>query len=199
MHSRAAPAVDAACCIWAWRHPQPQDIAGRCIGHTDVPVDPRRAKRLARRIARSAHLNRLPHVIWTSPLQRCADVGRWLRRWGWRHHIDAALIEMDFGAWDGLPWSAIARAQVDAWNQHFAHYAPGGGESLTGVLTRAAAWQPGTVPANQSGPVLIVAHAGWMRARRWLDQCVMATTVPLTSATLPAAPAYGRLWKLGAP
>ena len=192
--------------IFAWRHPRPQQVNAlakdRCIGRTDVPVDPRRARRLARRIARSAHEHGLPHIIWTSPLQRCADVGRWLRRWGWRHHIDTALIEMDFGAWDGLPWGEIARAEVEAWNNGFAHYAPGGGESLTDVLTRVAAWQPGdgaSGAANQPGPVLIVAHAGWMRARRWLDQRDAANAAPLTSATLPAAPGYGTLWKLGAP
>ena len=197
--------------IFAWRHPRPQQAnaqdGGLCIGRTDVPVDPRRARRLARRIERSAHEHDLPRVIWTSPLQRCADVGRWLRRWGWRHHIDAALIEMDFGAWDGLPWSAIAHAEVEAWNENFAHYKPGGGESLTEVLTRVAAWQsgnhsgnqPANHAANQPGPVLIVAHAGWMRARRWLDEHNAANAALLTSATLPTAPSYGALWKLGVP
>ncbi len=102
---------------------------------------------------------------------------------------------MDFGAWDGLSWSAIARDEVDAWNANFANYAPGGGESLADVLVRAAAWQP----ANQTGPALIVAHAGWMRARRWLEQCDAANAAPLTSASLPAAPGYGTLWKFGAP
>ena len=172
--------------IWAWRHPRPLRADGRCIGRTDVPVDPRRARRLARQIQRAARKHALPHEIWTSPLHRCAEVGRWLRRWGWVHRIDAALIEMDFGAWDGELWSMIARDEVEAWNQDFSGYAPGGGESLTAVLVRAAGWRV-------AGVKLIVAHAGWMRARRWNET---ATAPPDTAAEFPDGPAYGAIWKL---
>ena len=111
--------------IWAWRHPRPDRVDGYCIGRADVPVDPRRAKRLARRIERAARVHGLPREVWTSPLQRCAEVGRWLKRWGWMHHVDAALLEMDFGAWDGLPWSVIACGEVEAWRRDFARHAPG--------------------------------------------------------------------------
>ena len=62
----------------AWRHPRPDGVAGRCIGHTDVPVDRRRAKRLAHRIRCAARREGWPKGVWTSPLRRCADVGRWL-------------------------------------------------------------------------------------------------------------------------
>ena len=172
--------------IWAWRHPRPERVEGYGIGRTDAAVDPRRARRLARRIQRVARANHLSHEIWTSPLHRCADVGRWLRRWGWVHRIDAALIEMDFGAWDGKPWSAIARQEMEAWNQDFSGYAPGGGESLTAVLVRAAGWRG-------AGVKLVVAHAGWMRARRWNET---APAPPDTAAAFPAGPAYGVLWKL---
>ena len=172
--------------IWAWRHPRPERVEGYCIGRTDAAVDPRRARRLARRIQRVARANHLSHEIWTSPLHRCADVGRWLRRWGWVHRIDAALIEMDFGAWDGKPWSAIARQEMEAWNQDFSGYAPGGGESLTAVLARAASWRV-------AGVKLVVAHAGWMRARRSNES---ASALPVTAAAFPAGPAYGVLWKL---
>ena len=175
--------------LWVWRHPRPRQVEGRCIGRTDVPVDPRRARRLARRIQRAARTNELPHLIWTSPLQRCADVGRWLKRWGWTHRIDAALSEMDFGAWDGKSWSAIARAEVEAWNADFASYAPGGGESVAHLLARVRAWQPGSIR-------LIVGHAGWMRARRW---STAAASAPLTSTEFPQAPKYGVLWKFAAP
>lgn len=174
--------------IWAWRHSRPQGVDGYCIGRTDVAVDPRRARRLARQIQRAARANQLPREIWTSPLRRCSDVGRWLRRWGWVHHIDAALLEMDFGAWDGRRWGGIAHAEVDAWNTDFAAYQPGGGESVNALLARAAAWQ-------REGVSLIVAHAGWMRARRWRETNSAAAP---TSNAFPSAPAYGALWRLHA-
>ncbi len=173
--------------LWAWRHPRAQDAAGRCIGRTDLRVDPRRAKRLAHRIRQTARRHGLPRVVWTSPLRRCADVGRWLRRWGWRHHTDAALLELDFGAWDGKPWSGIPHAEVDAWCEAFVSARPGGGESLLDMLARAAAW-----PAPDRH-VLLVTHGGWMLARQWV---IEHPQPPRDAREWPAAPAHGQLWRL---
>lgn len=172
--------------LTVWRHPRPVGAAGRCVGaRTDLPVPARRAKRLARRIQAHARRHRLPHVICTSPLRRCADVGRWLRRWGWTHHIDPALAELDFGAWDGQPWSAISKAEMDAWVADFVHFAaPGGGESLAALLDRAGGWR---------GGVLVVSHGGWMLARRW--QRDRPGRAP-TAQEWPHPPAYGDCWHL---
>ena len=114
--------------LWLWRHPRPEGAAARCIGQTDLPVHHRRAKCLAHRIRSAARRHGLPREVWTSPLQRCADVGRWLARWGWCHRIDPRLLELHFGTWDGQPWSAIAWDQVQAWEADFTGHAPGGGD-----------------------------------------------------------------------
>ena len=174
--------------LWMWRHPRPEGALGRCIGRTDLTVDPRRAKRLARRIQRAARRAGLPHIVHSSPQRRCADVGRWLRRWGWRHIVDDALSELDFGDWDGRAWTEIARAEIDAWCADFETYAPGAGESLLDMLARVAAWHsPGAVH-----PILVVAHGGWMQARRWIQQ---GERPPASAAAWPACPAYGTLWQ----
>lgn len=172
--------------IWAWRHPRPIGCEGRCIGTTDVPVDRRKAKRLARRVLRTARTFGLPRVVVTSPLRRSADVGRWLRRWGWVHRIDPSLAELDFGEWDGKPWSAIGREQVDAWCADFARHAPGGGESLEAMFERARNWRP-------HGAVVVIGHAGWLLARRWLQE---GREPPGTSAKWPETPRCGTLWRL---
>lgn len=183
------------CDIWAWRHPQPQGVAGRCIGRCDVPVDRRKVKRLAHRIRQLARRQGLPCVVHTSPLQRCRLVGQQLRRWGWHHVIDARLFEADFGEWDGRAWQDIPHEQVDAWVADFVDCRPGGGESLREVLHRAETWGPQEAleSANPGLPVVLVAHAGWMLARRW----VFAHSVPPTGAhEWPTAPAYGQCWQL---
>ena len=185
LHSPADTAV------WVWRHPAPQGVAGRCIGRTDVPVDPRRAKRLARRIQAVARREGLARVVHTSPLRRCADVGRWLKRWGWTHVVDAALLELNFGAWDGQPWPAIGQAEVDAWCAAFATHAPGGGEPLAHMLQRAAGWQPSAC-AEAARPTVVVGHAGWMLARQWAN--THATNNWPTAADWPRPPPYGRCW-----
>ncbi|MEO9102905.1 MAG: histidine phosphatase family protein [Burkholderiaceae bacterium] len=176
--------------VWAWRHPRAEGADGRCIGITDLRVDARRAKRLARRIQAAARRYALPQVVYTSPLQRGAAVGRWLRRWGWVHVIDSALLEMDFGAWDGQRWADIPKAEVDAWCAAFTCTAPGGGETLAGVLNRAARWQPSG--AGQR-PALMVAHAGWMLARLWRHE--QEDRLP-GAADWPVPPAHGVCWLL---
>ena len=169
-----------------WRHPKPIGAAGRCIGRTDQAVDPRRAKRLAHRIRRAARLHGLPRVVWSSPLRRCADVGRWLARWGWQHRVDARLLELDFGRWDGQPWTAIAHAEVAAWEADFADHAPGGGEALAGLVQRCRqfiAAQAGDAPQ----PLLVVAHAGWIQAS------ALGSAQGLQASAWPAPPRHGSL------
>ncbi|NKE66330.1 fructose-2,6-bisphosphatase [Ramlibacter sp. RBP-2] len=143
-----------------WRHPRAAGAVGRCIGRTDLPVPRRQAKRLARRIQQVARRRRLPKIVVTSSLRRSADVGRWLARWGWRHVVDPALSELDFGDWDGRPWSAIPVAELDAWCRDFLHYRPGNGESVAELMTRMAAW-------SAHGARVAVGHGGWLSAARW--------------------------------
>ncbi|MEO3713152.1 histidine phosphatase family protein [Roseateles flavus] len=173
--------------ITVWRHPRPEGVKGRCIGaRSDVPVHWRRAKRLARRIQAHARRHRLPHEIWTSPLQRCADVGRWLRRWGWTHHTRDDLREMDFGAWDGRAWHDIPKAEVDAWVADFLGFAPEGGESLQALLDRVTAC---ALPAG----ALAVSHGGWMLARRWRHEQPQRQP---SADRWPRPPNYGEAWRV---
>ncbi|MCY4755979.1 histidine phosphatase family protein [Pelomonas aquatica] len=161
-----------------WRHPRPRGAAGRCIGgRTDLPVDPRKAKRLAHRIRAHARRHGLPREVVTSPLARAADVGRWLRRWGFLWRVDATLAEMDFGAWDGRPWASIPAPEFERWMADFCGFDFDGGEPLARLLDRAAAWQPCCA--------LVVGHGGWINARQWRGG------VP-APASWPPPPAYGR-------
>ena len=174
-----------------WRHPKPIGARGLCIGRTDLPVDRRKAKRLAHRIRAQARRHSLPRCVVTSRLQRAAAVGRVLARWGWRHSIDARLDEFDFGIWDGRPWAEIAPGELDAWVRDFAAYRAGGGESVSALLQRCGAF---IAEGGDAGERLVVGHAGWISAARWLQ--TNGDAAPLAS-TWPAAVAYGRTITLG--
>lgn len=176
--------------LWCWRHPAARGAAGRCIGRTDLRVDPRKAKRLAHRIRSAARRHQLPRVLWVSTLRRAADVGRWLARWGWQLRRDPRLCELDFGRWDGQPWTAIAWAEVEAWQADLLHHAPGGGESLALLLRRLegslADWQ-----AADSHQVLLVTHGGCLNA------LVHARAGGrIDAARWPAAPRHGSLTRI---
>ncbi len=171
-----------------WRHPRPKGVEGRCIGQVDVPVDHRKAKRLAHRIRQHARRHRLfeqqQTVVWTSPLRRCYDVGRVLRYWGWTHHVDARLSELSFGAWDGRPWAEIAKADIDAWCDNFADVQPGGGESVNQLLGR---FDEFVKQLDVTQVFLIVGHAGWISALRWMRQHRQS---PPTATDWPIAVGY---------
>jgi len=174
--------------LWCWRHPRAEGAAGRCIGRTDLPVDPRRAKRLAHRIRTAARAHGLPHHVSVSPLARCRDVGRWLRRWGWVVQVDARLLEADFGAWDGRPWTQIPWSEVEAWQADLLHHAPGGGDTLQALATRAQAFA-----TAHDGPVLLVGHGGWINALRTVPPGCTA----LAAAAWPPPPRHGKcvVWR----
>lgn len=182
-----APTHVGAALAWAWRHPAPRGAAGRCVGaRTDLPVDPRQAKRLAHRIRAAARRARLPRVVATSPAQRCRAVGRWLRRFGFRHVVDARLAELDFGAWDGRRWHDIAAGEIAAWADDLLRATPHGGESVAALRARVA-----EVRARPPAP-LAVTHGGWLSAAL----CTVPHGEPLDAAAWPAAPRYGQAVRL---
>ena len=177
--------------LWCWRHPKADGAAGRCIGRTDLGVDPRKAKRLAHRIRTAARRHALPQAVWVSPLQRALAVGRWLRQWGWRLQVDARLREMDFGQWDGKPWGDVPWAEVEAWQDDLLHHAPGGGESLRQVAARVQAF----VADVGSCPCLLVSHGGWINALLHVPPGLQ--TMP--ASHWPAPPRHGSLTRVPGP
>lgn len=174
--------------LWWWRHPRCEAAAGLCLGRFDVPVDPRRAKRLAHRVRNTARRESLPREVWTSPLARSLAVGRWLRRWGWRHRVDDRLLELDFGRWEGRRWTDIPREEVAAWEAAFADHAPGAGESLRDLQSRVQSF----IDDHRHAPhLLVIGHAGWMQA---LQQAL--SNQPPTATHWPRPPKHGELQHL---
>ena len=162
--------------LYIWRHPKPISASGLCIGQTEIKVDRRKLKRLANKIQRFVQLQRLPKVIWVSPLQRSLKVGEILARRGFQYKIAPELAEIHFGEWDGKNWQQIAKKDIDEWCDNFANFSPANGESLQQLFNRAESWLDKiSVEQGQSDvPVLAIGHAGWINAAKMIatDQAV---------------------------
>ena len=95
--------------------------------------------------------------------------------------VDARLVELDFGAWEGATWAAVHRddgAALAAWGEDWVRRGPPGGESFAAQLRRCVAWRDawlgatgGTADGPADGPAgaasrdaLVVAHGGSVRA-----------------------------------
>ncbi len=143
-----------------WRHPRLAGADGLCIGSLDWPVDARRARRLADRIARSARRHAAAREVLVSPLARCRAVGEALARRGWRVTVDARLREIDFGRWQGRRWCDIDRVEFARWEADFLHAAPGGGEPVGALISRVAAF----VDEHPGQRLIVVTHGGVISA-----------------------------------
>lgn len=106
---------------------------------------------------------------------------------------DARLQEMDFGRWEGQPWDAIARSEVDAWANDLFAYAPGGGEALAAMLQRVKSalqhsWQHDSLQGQHD--VVWVTHAGVIRCVLWLLQ--RGNALPTSADWNLPAPGFGQ-------
>jgi alpha-ribazole phosphatase len=157
------------------RHPPLAITAGVCYGRRDLAIaDPADVARIV------AQLRAVRGMVWTSPLQRCRIVADAIGP----NRVDARLIEMDFGAWDGMAWDDIPRDALDAWGDDPLGFAPPGGETGASLVARVAAFRA-TLPA---GDHVIVSHGGPLKvlAAMLRDKAVdlMAPSPALGSVTL---------------
>lgn len=154
------------------RHTAVQAERGTCYGRQDVPL----AEPLAPAFERAAQPLPALDAVFTSPLQRCAQLATWLAaRHGAPLHTDPRWQELDFGQWEGRSWHDIGREHrplLDRWALDPGSFVAPGGESVHGLHLRVqvalqglreqalrAGWQRVAV-VTHGGPIrVLLAHA----------------------------------------
>jgi broad specificity phosphatase PhoE len=153
------------------RHGATTAAAGCCVGQQDVGLSAAGLHDI-RALADSWNVDRFdaPARIVASDLRRARDsAAPFVERFGIPLHVDRRLREMSFGEWDGRDWSEIARvdaARLRTWGDRWTEAAPPGGETVEELRSRARAFLNELSPIVRAagGSVLVVAHAGWIRA-----------------------------------
>jgi len=145
----------------------------RLQGQRDVPLDGK-GREQARAIGRLLRDNLASEIarfeaagaFWASPLGRARETMELARAAiglpPRRYHIDARLMELTFGDWEGLTWDQVeaedpdgARARrADKWR-----FAPPHGESYANLVARLTPWLD-----EREGELFVVSHGGVGRA-----------------------------------
>lgn len=145
------------------RHGQTEwNKALRTQGRTDIPLSEAgvlQAETLAGRLAS------VPvRALYSSPLQRAAQTARILSRaHGIRVQEDAALIERDFGDWEGLPFATLEQQypkEMALWRTDPLSCTPPNAEPLCDVYARCEAFLAMLrAQYEKEDTVLIVSHS----------------------------------------
>ena len=119
----------------------------------------------ARRLAAALSARRFAGV-WSSPVQRARETAQEIvagRGLGVR--IDAALDEIDFGAWTGKAFEALAADEEwGAWNTARGEAQTPAGESMTAVQARVTDFARTVALAHSGEAIALVSHCDVIRA-----------------------------------
>lgn len=133
----------------------------RVQGHLDLPLSAEGEAQVARwrlpaDLGRCQAEGRLGWVA--SPLRRALDTAR--RLGAVAPVVEPRLIEMDYGAWQGLTHAEVDGLTREAgWDHH-----PPGGESPAEVLGRVRAWLDELARGDGPDTWIAVTHGGVIRA-----------------------------------
>jgi alpha-ribazole phosphatase len=138
--------------IFLIRHPRPLVEDGVCYGQLDVGIDD--PQPIAARL-RSLLPGKVPVI--SSPLQRARRLAEVLHP---QPQLDARLMEISFGDWEGRRWDDIDCTLLDAWAADVLHFTPPSGESAAMLQARAVE----CAAALTGAAMALVTHSGVMRA-----------------------------------
>ena len=162
------------------RHAETEERArGLCVGRLDVPLG-KAGHRQAERLAAALADEQLA-AVYTSPLARARDTaGPIGAAQGVEPVVVGALLELDFGELEGLPFERIEAehpALFLAWMETPDEVRFPGGESLEDLRARVLPAVARLRARHDGGAVAVVAHAGVLRV-------ILAEALGLTGAAL---------------
>lgn len=145
------------------RHPEVAIAPGHCYGRLDLALTQAGAERAAVIAAglRGSGMSR----VRSSPARRCRAVAD---ATGLPVIADARLLELDFGAWEGMVWDEVPRDLLDQWAADPLGFAPPGGESGAALMRRVSAVFAEIAAAGED--CAIVTHGGPLRLLSALAQ-----------------------------
>ena len=149
------------------RHAEPEAAArGRVCGRVDVGLSPS-GEAQADLLAASLASER-PSALYASPIRRARETAERIAPvLGLEPRLDPRLRELDFGELDGMTYEEVEERWPDlyeTWMRAPTEVRFPGGESFADLKRRAIEAAAGLVAAHAGETVIVVAHAGVIRA-----------------------------------
>jgi probable phosphoglycerate mutase len=141
------------------------NAAGLLLGRADPPLDP---VGVAQVEAVATRLGTTPSMVISSPLRRARETaGLLVAGCGSDAAADVVIddrwIELDYGAFEGLPFTDVPAEVWDMWRAD-PSYAPPGGESLSSLAARVAEACESLIDAAQHDDVVVITHVSPIKA-----------------------------------
>lgn len=148
--------------LWTIRHTKPYNPNDVCYGRLDFDVSPTFEDESDKAIQALLAANANPTRLFSSPLLRCtrfADkVSTVLRL---PVEKDEALIELNFGSWEGQKLTAVPRSEMKAWIDDLRGFRFPGGENFYDIDKRVGVFLD---KLDDNGEFLSITHAGVIAA-----------------------------------
>lgn len=142
--------------IYLIRHTEVDVPKGTCYGQKDVPLKKNAEKdfvKLKRLLPKSYD------TVYSSPSQRCTELAQFLDP---NFKIEKALLELNFGDWEGVLWQDIPEQELKLWGENFVTEHPPKGENLLKLFERTSQFFD-KLRMYDDQDIVIVAHAGVIR------------------------------------
>jgi len=140
--------------IYLIRHPKPAVAQGICYGHSDIPL----AEGWRENLDGLLQQLPVPQRVYTSPLLRCRELAGLLAK---EPVVDADLMELNFGLWEGQPWDQLPEDELRIWSEDVMNIAPPCGETGKDLALRSGRFMDKLKKAGEDA--IIVTHTGWIR------------------------------------
>ncbi len=170
--------------IYLIRHTEVKGSNSICYGQSNPPLSDTFLEEAA---VLKAKLPTDFDAVYSSPLLRCKLLAEEL---GYQKiHFGNALMEVNFGAWEGKPWNEIPQNELNPWMNDFVNVAPPEGESLVNMHKRISDFIK-ILRTQSHQKILIITHAGVIR-----NVFSHILNVPLISI-FKLSVAYGEVFRL---
>jgi len=142
--------------VYVVRHTRVAVDKGLCYGQLEVPLAATFDEEFT---ALKSQLPPQIDAVFSSSSQRCLQLAA---QFSDNVQIENALLEMNFGDWEGQRWNELDPDALNDWMNDFVHVNAPNGENLVSLSARVSAFLASLRQQNHA-QCLIVTHAGAIR------------------------------------